>query len=93
MDLGVSAKVAVAVPAKAHAAGQAGRLAKACNTAWRRPSGLPGEPAPYVIRGASASAAGALPGLPGTAPKDDTARLAATALADNASHPKVHNTR
>jgi hypothetical protein len=31
MDFGVSAKAAAAVPGKAHAAGQAGRLAKACN--------------------------------------------------------------
>ncbi len=98
MDFGVSAKAAfigfgVAVPGKARAAGQAGRLAKARNTAWRRNSGLPGEPAPYLIRGLSTSAAAAaLPGWPWAPPKDGAGRLAATALVGNASHPKVHNT-
>jgi hypothetical protein len=84
MDFGVSAKAAVAVAGKAHAAGQAGGLAKACNTAWRRNRGLPD--------GLSTSAAAALPGWPWAPPKDGAGRLAATALVDNASHPKVHNT-
>jgi hypothetical protein len=85
MDFGVSAKAAVAVAGKAHAAGQAGGLAKACNTAWRRNRGLPD--------GLSTSAAAAaLPGWPWAPPKDGAGRLAATALAGNASHPKVHNT-
>ena len=47
MDFGMSAKAAfaelgVAVAGKVHAAGQAGGLAKACNAAWCRNSGLPG---------------------------------------------------
>jgi hypothetical protein len=58
---------------------------KACNATWRRNSGLPD--------GLSASAAAAaLPGWPWAPPKDGAGRLAATALAGNASHPKVHNT-
>ncbi|WP_368563350.1 hypothetical protein [Pseudoxanthomonas sp. UTMC 1351] len=58
---------------------------EASNAACRRNSGLP--------EGLSASAAAAaLPGLPWTPPKDGAGRLAATALAGNASHPKVHNT-
>ncbi|HSX65284.1 MAG TPA: hypothetical protein VLF15_11190, partial [Pseudoxanthomonas sp.] len=93
MDVGVNAKATVAVPGKAHAAGQAGGLAKACNAAWRCDSGLPEEPAPYLIRGLPASAAAAaLSGLPWTPAKDGAGRLAAAALVGNASHPNVHNT-
>ncbi|WP_238394745.1 hypothetical protein, partial [Pseudoxanthomonas wuyuanensis] len=84
MAFGVSAKAAVAVTGKAHAAGQAGGLAKACNAAWRRDSGLP-----EGLRASAAAAA--LPGLPWAPPKDGAGRLAATALARNASHPKGHN--
>lgn len=38
MAFEASAKAAVVVPGKAHAAGQAGGLAKVCNAAWRRDS-------------------------------------------------------
>jgi hypothetical protein len=89
MNFGVSAKAAVAVPGKAHAAWQAGRLAKVCNAARRRNAKL------YKSRlpeGLPASAAAALPGGPWAPPKDGAGRFAATALAGNASHPKVHNT-
>ena len=78
MDFGMSAKAAFAELGVAVSG-------KACNAAWRRNSGLP--------NGLSASAAAAaLPGWPWAPPKDGAGRLAATALAGNASHPKVHNT-
>jgi hypothetical protein len=84
MGFGVSAKVAIAVSGKAHAAGQAGGLAKASNAAWRRDSHLPeGWPA--------CAAAAVLSGLPWTPPKVGAGRLAATTQASHASHPKVHN--
>jgi hypothetical protein len=85
MDVGVNAKATVAVPGKAHAAGQAGGLVKACNAAWRCDSGLP-EGLPASV------AAAALSGLPWTPAKDGAGRLAAAALVGNASHPNVHDT-
>ena len=85
MAFGMSAKAAVAVPGKARAAGQAGCLAKACNAAWRRNSGLPEGLLACVAAAASS-------GLPWTPPKVSAERLAATTQASNASHPKGHNT-
>ena len=83
MNFGVSAKATVAV------------AGKACNEAWRRDSGLPEEPAPYlpILGGLPIrAAAAALPGWPSAPPKDGAGRLAAATRMGNASHPKVHNT-
>ena len=85
MHFGVSAK-AVSIGFGVAVAG------KACNAKPYK-SRLPNEPAPYLIRGLSTSAAAAaLHGWPRAPPKDGAVRLAATVLAGNAFHPKVHNT-
>lgn len=85
MDVRMSAKATVAAPGEMDGAGHAGRLTSACDAAWCRNRDLP--------EGLSASpAAAALPGLPWTPPKVGAGRVAATALANNTSHPNVHNT-